>query len=169
MKLRLLLLVLSCLLAQASPKAQAQAQSASGYSVSLSWVGADGVVVETMTLAVKDLESERSRNITTSTPWTTGIKRFSGPLLRDLAALRPFPVRTIEVNALNDYSAVIQNSDAERYDFILATRIDGELIRVRDNGPLWIILPLDEKPTLKSQYYYSQMVWQVKEIRFRSY
>ena len=167
--LRLLLLVLSCLLAQALPKAQAQAQSASGYSVSLSWVGADGVVVETMTLAVKDLESERSRNITTSTPWTTGIKRFSGPLLRDLAALRRFPVTTIEVNALNDYSAVIQNSDAEKYDFVLATRIDGELIRVRDKGPLWLILPLDEKPALNSQYYYSQMVWQVREIRFRNY
>jgi hypothetical protein len=37
---------------------------------------------------------------------------------------------------------------------------------VRDQGPLWIMFPFDDKPELKSELIYSQSVWQLRKMTF---
>ena len=45
--------------------------------------------------------------------------------------------------------------------------MDGEELRVRDKGPLWIVYPRDDFPELDNRLIRSRWVWQVKELMVR--
>ena len=49
-------------------------------------------------------------------------------------------------------------------DTILATRMDGQLMSVRDKGPLFLIYPFDLDSGLYNEKYFARSVWQIKEI-----
>ena len=49
---------------------------------------------------------------------------------------------------------------------IIAYRMNGAEISVRDKGPLWIMFPFDQKPQLKAETIYSQSVWQLRKMTF---
>ena len=50
---------------------------------------------------------------------------------------------------------------------ILAYKMDGEFLKIRDKGPLWIIYPQDDFPALKTKQTQAKWVSQVKEIQFK--
>ncbi|WP_284735812.1 molybdopterin-dependent oxidoreductase [Dongia deserti] len=103
--------------------------------------------------------------ITTGTPWYDEPRTFEGPLLRDVLAAVGASGKTLTVAALNDYASDVPFSDALTYDVVIADRIDGQPIPIRDRGPLFIIYPFDQVPALKSEQYYQRSVWQVKSIK----
>jgi hypothetical protein len=102
--------------------------------------------------------------ITTGTPWYDRPRTFEGPLLRAVLAAVGASGRNLRVAALNDYVADVPFADALAYDVILADRIDGAPIPVRERGPLFIIYPFDQVPALRNEQYYERSVWQVKSI-----
>jgi hypothetical protein len=105
--------------------------------------------------------------IETATPWTEGVQRFEGPLLADVLAAAGASGDAVLVRALNDYEAEIPLATVAEVPMILATRRDGMRMEVRDRGPLWIMLPFDERPELNVDLYYRFSVWQVAEILVR--
>jgi hypothetical protein len=105
--------------------------------------------------------------ITTSTPWYDQPRTFEGPLLQDLLSAVGASGQTLHVEALNDYASDVPVADALAYDVVLADRIDGQLIPVRERGPLFIIYPFDQVPALKSESFYQRCVWQVKAIEVK--
>lgn len=102
--------------------------------------------------------------IVTGTPWYDEPRTFEGPLLRDVLAAAGANGKTLRVEALNDYAASVPFADALAYDVIVADRIDGKPIPVRERGPLFIIYPFDQVPALKTEEFYQRAVWQVKSI-----
>jgi hypothetical protein len=110
------------------------------------------------------LEALAGRKGTMETPWTEGKTEFSGPLLRAILEAAGAKGSKLVVKALNDYSADVPAADATGIDTILATRMNGETMSVRDKGPLFLIYPFDIDPTLYNEKYFSRSVWQIKEI-----
>lgn len=110
------------------------------------------------------LASLPRRTITTATPWYDQPRTFEGPLLRDLLTAVGASGKTLRVEALNDYAADVPFADALAYSVVIADRIDGKPIPVRERGPLFIIYPFDQVPALKTEQYYQRSVWQVKSI-----
>lgn len=103
--------------------------------------------------------------IVTHSPWYDGVNEFEGPLASAiLEAVGADFSEQLRVTALNDYSAVVPASDMVKHDVILATKINGEILRVRDKGPLFLIYPFDLNPDLNSEVYYNRSVWQIKSI-----
>lgn len=100
----------------------------------------------------------------TSTPWHDGVVRFTGPLGRDLLTSVGAQQNTLRVTALNDYSAIVPVADLLEHDVILAMTLNGEPLRVRNNGPLFIIYPFDDNPQLQSEIVLQRSVWQVYRI-----
>ena len=66
--------------------------------------------------------------------------------------------------ALNDYSANVPAEDFRSHPVIFATRLDGQILSVRDKGPLFLIYPFDEAPELFSEVYFGRSVWQISRI-----
>lgn len=111
------------------------------------------------------LEALPQRSFTTSTPWYKEPTKFSGPLLRDVLAAAKASGTTLEALALNDYKTIIPVEDAQRFDVIVAHRINDQPISVRTKGPLFIIYPFDAVPELKASKYYGRSAWQLKSLK----
>jgi hypothetical protein len=103
--------------------------------------------------------------VQTSTPWTDGRPVFEGVLMRDLLKRVGAKGDTITVVALNGYKVVLPVADFEKYPVLLAYKMDGEVLKVRDKGPLWIIYPQDDYTELKDQSVHRKWAWQIKEFR----
>lgn len=110
------------------------------------------------------LEKLAGRSATMETPWTTGEVTFAGPLLRAVLDAAGADGARLKVKALNDYAADVPIEDAKALDTILATRIGGKTMSVRDKGPLFLIYPFDQDSGLFNEKYFSRSVWQIKEI-----
>jgi hypothetical protein len=110
------------------------------------------------------LEGLKQRETTTTTPWHDGVVKFSGPLgasLMDAVGVKSGSMRVV---ALNDYAATVPVADMFEYPVILAMQVDGKRLRVRDNGPIFIIYPFSEQPDLVNEEIMTRSVWQVKRI-----
>ncbi|HEV8688694.1 MAG TPA: molybdopterin-dependent oxidoreductase [Ideonella sp.] len=104
------------------------------------------------------------RKLVTHTPWHQGAQAFTGPLLRDVLAQAGASGRTLVAVALNDYRCEIPFEDAQRFDVIVARLLNGEPMRVRDKGPLFIVYPFDSDPQLRSDRYYARSAWQLRSL-----
>jgi hypothetical protein len=113
------------------------------------------------------LERLPQQRIKTATPWHVGEPEFSGPLLRDVLAAAGARGTTLRMRALNDYQVDIPVEDTRQYDLVLAHRIDGQLIGVRDKGPLFLMYPFDRHPELRNSVYLSRCIWQLRRIECR--
>lgn len=110
------------------------------------------------------LEALPGRSATMETPWTQGQIEFSGPFLREVLKAAGAKGSRLSVKALNDYAAEVPFEDADQLDTILANKIDGKAMSVRDKGPLMLVYPFDKDAGLYNEKYFGRSVWQIKEI-----
>ncbi|WP_370280407.1 hypothetical protein [Pontibacterium sp.] len=139
------------------------ATAQAGDKAILSVVDAGG----TKAYSLKELDGFKQHVIETSTPWTE-THTFSGPLLKEvLLKSGAYQGHTVKAYALNDYIVEINQELLDNYPVILATRKDGKIMRIRDKGPIWIMLPLDQSPELDNRRMHGQMVWQLNKLESR--
>lgn len=100
----------------------------------------------------------------TSTPWTSGVSYYSGPLMRDLLERVGANSEVVRVAALNGYEAEIPVSDFYEYDVILALERNHAPMPIREYGPLWVLYPFDQDDTLLNEKMRFRAVWQVMRI-----
>lgn len=110
------------------------------------------------------LDALTQRTTVTDTPWYEGKRSFSGPLASALFDAVGAQGTMVTVTALNDYSAEIPLEDFVQNPVILASRLDGLELSVRDKGPLFVIYPFDIAPDLYNEVYFGRSVWQVTSI-----
>lgn len=113
------------------------------------------------------LEKLGGAKLTTSTAWTDGTPTFEGVQISKLMERVGATGKTVVAVALNDYKVEIPVDDFTRYPVILAYKMNGEYLKIRDKGPLWIIYPQDEFPALKTKQTQAKWVWQVKALQFK--
>ena len=113
------------------------------------------------------LASYDSIRLRTWTPWTDGEIEFEGVLLRALFEGLAGSGTQILACALNDYEVVIPVSDIQTYDMLIAWNADGNKQSRRDKGPLWIVYPWSDDPTLNNRVTNQRAIWQLHELSFR--
>lgn len=110
------------------------------------------------------LDALPQRTTTTATPWLEGTHSFSGPIGAAILDAVGATGQTIQVVALNDYSADVPALDIQELDVVFATAMDGQTLSVRDKGPLFLIYPFDERPDLFNEVYFGRSVWQINRL-----
>lgn len=105
--------------------------------------------------------------VKTSTSVTDGVRQFEGILVRDFLKSLGAKGSVVTAIARNEYVVDIPFSDFERFDAIIAYRMDGEPLALRDKGPLWIVYPRDERPELQDIRYDYRWVWQLEALEIR--
>lgn len=121
-------------------------------------------VGETAQFDLAMLEALPGRSAMMETPWTTGKVTFSGPFLRAVLDAAGAHGTSLKIVALNDYTAEIPIDDATKLETILATRMNGNTMSVREKGPLFLIYPFDKDRALYNEKYFSRSVWQISAI-----
>lgn len=116
------------------------------------------------TFSVADLEKLATVEVTTTTPWTEGPQTFRGvPATALIAATGLDGAKTVRAVALNDYAVEIPVADFAAHEVIVAIYHNGQRMRVRDKGPLWIVYPAGASDHAAPEIR-DRMIWQLKEI-----
>jgi hypothetical protein len=110
------------------------------------------------------LEALGTTTLRTSTAWTTGEAEFEGVLARDLLAAVGAEGTTVTATALNDYATAIPIEELRRYPVMLALKMNGEPLKIRDKGPVWIVYPRDQHKELQDSLVDKRWVWQLKGL-----
>ena len=110
------------------------------------------------------LEALETVSLTTTTAWTEGPVTFDGPLARDVLALVGADGEVVTATALNDYAVDIPFTDFQDYDVVLALKMNGEAMSVRDKGPIWIVYPRDDHAELQTVEYNARWIWQLRSL-----
>lgn len=116
---------------------------------------------------MRALEALPQRTYRVTTPWYLRSVTFRGPLLRDVLAAADASGTHIEAVAVNDYTADIPFEDAEAYDVIIALRMDGKPMSLRDKGSLFVAYPYDRLPPEMLQRAFERSVWQLDGLRVK--
>ncbi|MDA8500239.1 MULTISPECIES: molybdopterin-dependent oxidoreductase [unclassified Citrobacter] len=114
---------------------------------------------------IASLEKLGTVSFQTTSPWYNGRTTFTGISLQKLMDYVGAKGSVVKVTALNDYTTAIPLSDFKKYNVILALKINGEYMRIRDKGPLFIVYPYDSIPELNNQIFYSRSAWQVSSMK----
>jgi hypothetical protein len=113
------------------------------------------------------LENLGLSTIQTWTPWTEGKPAFTGVLAKTLMAHVGAGGTAVKARALNDYEITIPLSDFEEYRVLVAMAQDGEPLRTRDKGPLWLIYPWSDHPELDDRVTRQKSVWQLRSLHVK--
>jgi hypothetical protein len=102
--------------------------------------------------------------IRTHTPWTEGLQTFRGVRLVELLRLLGAKGKSLKIHALNDYQVSMNLRLFLPFDPILALRHNGDLMRIADKGPIWLIFPQDDFPDLNQAEIHDLWVWQIDQL-----
>ena len=138
----------------------AEAQSVIGLQISQ-----DATQSEPVTLELGDLDAMPQQSFTTSTIWTDGQVTFSGVPLKALLDGLDTTGSVVEMVALNDYKVSMPIAELEDTAPIIAIRMDGKPMSVRDKGPYWVVFPYDEDPKYQTETIYSLSIWQLNRLK----
>jgi len=103
-------------------------------------------------------------SITTATPWRKGVVTFAGPALKSLLRLVAAQGQTLKMSALDKYEVAVPVTDAEQFNPVLARKMNGVPLRIRDQGPLFMVYPFDTQPALRTDVYYGRSIWHLTQI-----
>lgn len=119
---------------------------------------------QTKSLDMAALEALGTETFETTTIWTEGVQTFQGVPLHHLTQEFSIEDGTLLATAINDYTVEIPVSDAVENGPIVALRMNGKEMSVRDKGPLWIIYPYDADEDYQTEVIYSRSIWQLDRI-----
>ncbi|MGY6411238.1 MAG: oxidoreductase [Alkalilacustris sp.] len=114
--------------------------------------------------ALSDLRALGETEITTATPWTDGVVRFTGVTLARLLGDDVPPGSTLRLIALNDYASEMPAADVDANAPVIAYWMNGRPMSIRDKGPFWVIFPFDQGEQFQSEMVFSRSVWQLVRI-----
>ena len=120
---------------------------------------------EPIGLSLEALDALDQIEFTTSTIWTDGDIHFSGVSLKALLAHLGAEGSSVDMIALNDYAVTMELSELEDEAPIVATRMNGETMPVRDKGPYWVVFPYDSDLKYRTETNYSRSIWQLNRLK----
>lgn len=157
---RLTAIATACVVCLAAPAARAAEAAPVGPILTIESAGAPA---RRMTMA--DIERLPRKSFETRTPWHDVKTRFEGaPLPAFLAAIGATK-GTVTVSALDGYVVDVPVNDPRNAQAIVAYKRDGDYMRIRDKGPLFIVYDYDSDPVFYTDQYYARSIWQIRSIR----
>lgn len=115
-----------------------------------------------MTLSAAQLGALPQYAMATANEFVDGITCFWGPLARDVAAMNDMDADSVAfLTAANDYSIDIAVSEFLDYEVLFATAMDGQVLSMRDKGPIWVVYPMSTYAELGDPIYNNRLIWQL--------
>ena len=111
------------------------------------------------------LEALDATEVDTKTHWTKGSSVYRGVKLETFLKHLGAQGKTLNAVALNDYKVKIPVDAMVNADAIIAYRQDGDYMRIRKYGPLWIVVPAENNQPVNGTYRLNAfLVWQLRKL-----
>jgi hypothetical protein len=112
----------------------------------------------------KMLEDLGLSTLKTSTSWTDGVPTFEGISVARVLEAAGAKGSTVSAVAINDYKAELKVDELRKYPVMLAMKMNGKDLEIRDKGPLWVIYPRDQYAELAGEEHNYKWIWQLKSL-----
>ena len=66
---------------------------------------------------------------------------------------------------LDGYVVSMPAADLEDIAPIISTRLNGEIIPIRENEPYWVVFPYDSDPKYQTKINFARSIWQLTHIK----
>jgi hypothetical protein len=119
--------------------------------------------MQTVELTSEELGEMKQETIETSTPWTEGLTKFSGPTFTDVLNQVGLAGETVTAEARDGHSVAIPRERLTGDGAILAMDMNDAPLP-GDKTPFWIIFPYDRAPEMNDQQHQSWSVWAVTKL-----
>ena len=113
---------------------------------------------------IQQLRDIGEESFVTTTIWTEGVQEFTGVPLHSFVKHLGLTEGEFTARAVNDYAITFPVADALEEGAIIAYLRNGELMPVRDKGPLWIVYPFDSSPGFQTEVLHARSIWQLERI-----
>ncbi len=100
----------------------------------------------------------------TNTIWLEKEVEFTGVNLKEILDYAGASGTLIHAIALNDYKVDIPSDMGDVDAPMVAYHIDGEIMSVREKGPLWVVYPYDQDAKYRTEVIYSRSIWQLDRL-----
>ncbi|SFI63196.1 molybdopterin-dependent oxidoreductase [Albimonas pacifica] len=117
-------------------------------------------------ITLAELAAMPQTRVRAVTPWTEGVVEFEGVAFADLAARVGASGGPVALTALNAYQITLDAGQIIADGGVLAMKMDGKPMSVRDKGPLWLVFPSEARPELAATDNTHMWIWQVNAIAF---
>jgi len=124
----------------------------------------EGAANKVIGLNLEKLTSLEATTIVTTAPWTDGPMQYTGVRINKLLESVGAKSSQFEASAANDYRFKLTDIDFEKYPILIAYKKNGELLDIRNLGPLMIVFPFDDFPELLTERNKAASVWQLIKI-----
>lgn len=136
-------------------------QTDDGAILTIADIGTAGAELK---LDMADLEALERESFFTTTIWTNGLLLFDGVPLSEILVLTGTTDGSLLLKASNDYAVEIPVEEVEPDYPIIAYRVNGVPMSLRDKGPLWLVYPYDSSPRYQTETIYTRSIWQLVRI-----
>ena len=120
-------------------------------------------------LRTRDLSAMPQRSVKAVTPWTEGVVTFSGVPFETLAREFGGDAGRVTLKAINAYKITLEVPELLADEALLAIRMNGRPMPVRDKGPIWLVFPSARRPELAHADNVHRWIWQIDEIDFSAH
>lgn len=107
------------------------------------------------------------RQTKTRHSWADGVTTFEGVSLADVLDAVGAQGTKIRAVAINNYAVELDVAEVRKYPVILAMKADGQELRRRDRGPLWVVYPRDSFPELADEKHNFKWIWQLRSLEIQ--
>lgn len=114
--------------------------------------------------SLADLDAMEQITFTTTTIWTEGRVTFSGVPLALVLEDAGLTGETLKMTALNEYAVEMPMSEVASDSPVIATRMNGEIMSVRERGPFWLVYNYDADPAFQTETVYARSIWQLNRL-----
>ena len=121
---------------------------------------------QTVEIKQAELAALKQDVIETSTPWTEGTVKFSGPSFTEILNKAGLAGETVTTEALDGYSVEIPRSALTADGAILALSMNDAPLPA-DKAPFWIVFPYDQSPEMSDEAHQSYSAWAVKALTIK--
>ena len=118
---------------------------------------------QSVELTSEELAEMKQEVIETSTAWTDGMTKFSGPTFTDVLNEVGLAGETVTAEARDGGSVAIPRERLTGDGAILATSMNDAPLPA-DKAPFWIIFPYDRAPEMNDEQHQSWSVWAVTKL-----
>jgi hypothetical protein len=131
-----------------------------------------GGIANTNAEGVAEFDRDMLENIglsefRTVTNWFEDEVHFEGVLARELLAVVAAEGKVVHARALNGYHVEIPLDDFRSYDVLLALKMNGSYMKIRDKGPIWLVYPQSAHDELDRPEIYERWIWQLESFEVR--
>lgn len=118
-------------------------------------------------ITVSDLEKMSITEYEVHDPYLGSPVVYQGVLLREFVkAYGQKDTELLKIRAIDDYKAEFGKDEWRQWDIMLATRMAGKQMGLREKGPVKIVMPYDTAKGMNQTLFNPKWIWQINRIEF---